>query len=75
MKRHVRKSKFDPFVDQIGSLDPNLDYVFLKYPNDCDNNIYFHDLVPCTQEENQHNSETNEPLTDVGSYSTKTSLR
>ena len=50
-KLHVKKSKFTSFVDQVGLLYANQNYVHVRYP-DGRENVSFRDWAPGAQGQN-----------------------
>jgi hypothetical protein len=47
LRRFVRTSKNDPFVDQVELTDANPTYAHVKYPDGRESSVSLRDLAPC----------------------------
>ena len=47
LKRHVRKSTYDPFVDEIDLIDVNPEYVHVRFSDGKESTVSVRDLAPC----------------------------
>ena len=47
LRRFVRTSKNDPFVDQVEITDANPTYAHVKYPDGRESSVSLRDLAPC----------------------------
>ena len=47
LKRHVRKSKYDPLVDEVDLIDVNPEYAHVRFSNGKESTVSVRDLAPC----------------------------
>ncbi len=47
VKRHVRRSKYDPLVEEAQLLEANPEYAFVRFRNGHESTVSLRDLAPC----------------------------
>ena len=47
LKRHVRKSKYDPLVDEVDLIDVNPEYAHVRLSDGKESTVSVRDLAPC----------------------------
>ena len=47
LKRHVRKSKYDPLVDEFDLIDVNPEYAHVRFSDGKESTVSVRDLAPC----------------------------
>ena len=50
LKRHVRHSKYDPFVDEVELLNANPNYALERFPSGKEDTVSIRDLVSCVRD-------------------------
>ena len=60
LRRFVRKSKYDPLVDEVELLEANPPYANIRHPDGRDSTVSLRDLAPCGNNEDISSS-TEEP--------------
>ena len=51
LKRHVRQSKYEPFVDEVELIEANPNYAHIRHNDGRETTVSLHDLAPCVQPE------------------------
>ena len=64
VKRFVRKSKSDPYVDEVELINVNPTYAEVRYPNGHEATVSIRDLAPCPQEQNNDVRPNNESFAE-----------
>ena len=68
LKRHVRKSKYEPLVDEVELLESNPSYAHISYPNGKESMVSVRHLAPLGQSvhsEPELNNPPSEPSVDM----------
>ena len=60
LKNHVRKSKYDPLIEEIELIEANLQYAHIKYPNGKETTVFVRHLAPKSNDYKELNSEQND---------------
>lgn len=47
LRRFVRRSKYDPLVDEVELIEANPMYAYIRYPNGRESSVSIRDLAPC----------------------------
>ena len=68
LKRHVRKSKYEPLVDEVELLESNPSFAHIRYPNRRESTVSVCHLAPLGQSvhsEPELNNPPSEPSVDM----------
>ena len=47
LRRFVRRSKYDPLVDEVDLIEANPSYAYIRYPDGRESSVNIRDLAPC----------------------------
>ena len=47
LRRHVRRSKYEPLVDEVDLLHANPNYAHVRHGDGCESTVSTRDLAPC----------------------------
>ena len=64
LKRHVRKSKFDPLVDEVELIEANPNYAHIRFPDGREDTVVLKLLAPKNDQEARKDSQAQKQLSN-----------
>ena len=61
LKRHVRRSKYDPLVDEVELLEANPNYAHIRHTDGRESTVSLRDIAPCSQPASQSDADKDAP--------------
>ena len=69
LRRFVRRSKYDPLVDEVELIEANPSYAYIRYPDGRESSVSVRDLAPCGEVDSSE-SASGEPSLELPEAST-----